>query len=255
MLIGTSLSMICAWLCWKRHWCFCLWKELCECEFMRKITLQKDCVLRIICYMRLRQLVNEDTFNYSAVFKCTDICEGNRIVFSIFQMEILLLCLYHVHNDKFYTKWNLDSDKLSTLSVIFQKILSMTLLFIHLKGEKKQVRDKKRQRGFEMRIGLQQRWEVVTGLCGDSHPVKPTNVEVMPPAGCSKTVIMKNTGEDNIKWLLYILQWRLVDTKVGWQRHRRQRQALVLLIESLVKSSILAAWKVTVTDILLQTHT
>lgn len=123
------------------------------------------------------------------------------------------------------------------------------------KEEKKQARDKKRQRGFEMRIGLQQRWEVVTGLCGDSHPVKPTNVEVMPPAGCSKTVIMKNTGEDNIKWLLYILQWRLDDTKVGWQRHRRQRQALVLLIESLVKSSILAAWKVTVTDILLQTHT
>ena len=72
----------------------------------------------------------------------------------------------------------------------------------------------------------------------------------MPPAGCSKTVIMKNTGEDNIKWLLYILQWRLVDTKVGWQRQRKQRQALVLLIESLVKSSMLAAWKVTVTDIL-----
>lgn len=130
----------------------------------------------------------------------------------------------------------------------------MTLLFIHLEGWKRQVKDKKRQRGFEMRVGLQQRWEVVTGLCGDSHPVKPTNVEVMPPAGCSKTVIMKNTGEDNIKWLLYILQWRLVDTKVGWQRHRRQRQALLRLIESLVKSSVLAAWKVTVTDILLQTH-
>lgn len=81
----------------------------------------------------------------------------------------------------------------------------------------------------------------MTGLCGDSRPVKPTNVAVMPPAGCSKTVIMKNTGEDNIKWLLYILQWRLVDTKVGWQRQRKQRQALVLLIESLVKSSMLAA--------------
>lgn len=81
----------------------------------------------------------------------------------------------------------------------------------------------------------------MTGLCGDSRSVKPTNVAVMPLAGCSKTVIMKNTGEDNIKWLLYILQWRLVDTKVGWQRQRRQRQALVLLIESLVKSSILAA--------------
>lgn len=92
-----------------------------------------------------------------------------------------------------------------------------------------------------MRGGLQQRWEVVTGLCGDSRPVKPTNVVVMPVAGCSKAVIMKNTGEDNIKWLLYILQWRLVDTKVGWQRQRRQRQALVLLIESLVKSSMLAA--------------
>lgn len=26
---------------------------------------------------------------------------------------------------------------------------------------------------------------------------------------------MKNTGEDNIKRLLYILQWRLVNTKVG----------------------------------------
>lgn len=81
----------------------------------------------------------------------------------------------------------------------------------------------------------------MTGLCGDSRSVKPTNVVVMPPAGCSKTVIMKNTGEDNIKWLLYILQWRLVDTKVGWQRQRRQRQALALLIESLVKSFILAA--------------
>lgn len=99
------------------------------------------------------------------------------------------------------------------LSVIFLKVLSMTLLQIHLKAEKKQVRDKKRQRGFEMRVGLQQRWEVVTGLCGDSRPVKPTNVEVMPLAGCSKAMIMKNTGEDNIKWLLYILQWRLVDTK------------------------------------------
>lgn len=65
------------------------------------------------------------------------------------------------------------------------------------------------------------------GLCGDSRPVKPTNVRVMPPADCSKTAIMKNTGEDNIKWLLYILQWRLVDTKVWWQRQRRQRQALV----------------------------
>lgn len=75
-------------------------------------------------------------------------------------------------------------------------------------------------------------------MCGDSRPVKPTNVVVMPLAGCSKTVIMKNTGEDNIKRLLYILQWRLVNTKVGWQR---QRLALVLLIESLVKSSILAA--------------
>lgn len=78
-------------------------------------------------------------------------------------------------------------------------------------------------------------------MCGDSRPVKPTNVVVMPLAGCSKTAIMKNTGEDNIKWLLYILQWRLVNTKVGWQRQRRQRLALVLLIESLVKSSILAA--------------
>lgn len=107
--------------------------------------------------------------------------------------------------------------------------------------KKKEVKDKKRQRGFEMRVGLQPRWEVVTGLCGDSRPVKPTNVVVMPPAGYGKTVIMKNTGEDNIKWLLYILQWRLVDTKVGWQRQRRQRQALVLLIESLVKSSMLAA--------------
>lgn len=95
------------------------------------------------------------------------------------------------------------------------------------------------KRGFEMPVGLQQRWEVVTGLCGDSRPVKPTNVEVMPPAGCSKTVIMKNTREDNIKWLLYILQCRLVDTKVGWRWQRRQRQALVLLIESHVKSSML----------------
>lgn len=117
----------------------------------------------------------------------------------------------------------------------------MTLLRIHLKAEKRQVKDKQRQRGFETRVGLQQRWEVATGLCGDSRPVKPTNVEVMPPAGCSKTAIMKNTGEDNIKWLLYILQWRLVDTKVGWRRQRRQRQALVLLIESHVKSSMLAA--------------
>lgn len=91
----------------------------------------------------------------------------------------------------------------------------MTLLQIHLKaGKKKQAKDKQGpEGGFEMRVGLQQRWEVVTGLCSDSRPVKPTNVEVMPPAGCSKTVIMKNTGEDNIKWLLYILQWRLVDTK------------------------------------------
>lgn len=88
---------------------------------------------------------------------------------------------------------------------------------------------------------LKQRWEVVTGLCGDSRPVKPINVEVMPPASSSKTVIMKNTGEDNIKWLLYILQWRLVSSKAGWQRHRRQRQALVLLIESHVKSSMHAA--------------
>lgn len=92
-----------------------------------------------------------------------------------------------------------------------------------------------------MRVGLLQRWEVVTGLCGDSRPVKPTNVEVMPPAGRGKTAIMKNTGEDNIKRLLYILQWRLVDTKVGWQRQREQRQALVLLIESLVESSMPAA--------------
>lgn len=128
----------------------------------------------------------------------------------------------------------------------------MTLPQIHLRaqetatggagGEKKQLEDKRRQRGFDMWVGLQQRWEVVTGLCGDSRPVKPTNVEVMPPAGCGKTAIMKNTGEDNIKWLLYILQWRLVNTKVGWQRRRRRRQALVLLIESPVKSSILAAW-------------
>ena len=92
-----------------------------------------------------------------------------------------------------------------------------------------------------MRVEIKQRWEVVTGLCGDSRPVKPINVEVMPQAGCSKTVIMKNTGEDNIKWLLYILQWRLVFSKVGWQRQRRQRQALVLLIESHVKSSMRAA--------------
>lgn len=90
-----------------------------------------------------------------------------------------------------------------------------------------------------MRVGLQRRREAVTGLCGDSRPVGPTNVEVMPAAGCRKTLIMKNTGEDNIKWLLYILQWRLVDTKVGWQRQRRRRPALVLLIESLVKSSML----------------
>lgn len=78
-------------------------------------------------------------------------------------------------------------------------------------------------------------------MCADSRPVKPTNVEVMPPAGRGKTAIMKNTGEDNIKWLLYILQWRLVNTKVGWQRRGRRRQALVPLIESPVKSSILAA--------------
>lgn len=91
-------------------------------------------------------------------------------------------------------KCNLDSDKLPNLSTISPKILSMTLLQIHLKAEKKEVKDKKRQRGFEMRVGLQQRWEVVTGLCGDSRPVKPTNVVVMPLAGCSKTVIMKNTG-------------------------------------------------------------
>lgn len=64
-----------------------------------------------------------------------------------------------------------------------------------------------------MREELKQRWEVVTGLCGDSRSVKPVNFKVMPPAGLSKTVIMKNTGEDNIKWLLYILQWRLVDSK------------------------------------------
>lgn len=92
-----------------------------------------------------------------------------------------------------------------------------------------------------MWVRLQWRWEVVTGLCGDSCPVKPTNVMVIPLPGCSKTAIMKNTREDNIKWLLYILRWRLVDTKVGWQRRRRQGKALVLLIESPVKSSRLAA--------------
>lgn len=92
-----------------------------------------------------------------------------------------------------------------------------------------------------MRVRLKERWEVVTELCGDSRAVEPTNVAVKPPAGCCKTMIMKNTGEDNIKWLFYILQWRLVDTKVGWQSQRKQRQALVLLIESLVKSSMLAA--------------
>lgn len=137
------------------------------------------------------------------------------------------------------------------LIFINQKTSSMTLPHIHLQAQetarggerrKKQLGDKRRQRGFDMWVGLQQRWEVVTGLCGDSRPVKPTNVEVMPPAGRGKTAIMKNTGEDNIKWLLYILQWRLVNTKVGWQRRRRRRQALVLLIESPVKSSILAAW-------------
>ena len=104
-----------------------------------------------------------------------------------------------------------------------------------------------------MRAELKQGWEVVTGLCSDSRPVKPVNFKVMPLAGCSKTVIMKNTGEDNIKWLLYILQWRLVDTKGGW---RRQRQALVLLIESHVKSAMHVPGKVTVTDVLYTfTHT
>lgn len=107
-----------------------------------------------------------------------------------------------------------------------------------------------------MRAEVKQGWEVVTGLCGDSRPVKPVNFKVMPLAGCGKTVIMKNTGEDNIKWLLYILQWRLVDTKVGWRRQRRQRQALVLLIESHVKSSMHVPGKVTVTDVLYTvTHT
>lgn len=141
---------------------------------------------------------------------------------------------------------------MSNTSVIFRRN-SVREVAVH--PPQKQEDDTKRHSSFEMRAGLRRRWEAVTGLCGASHPVKPTNVELMPQAGCSKTAIMKNTGEDNIKWLLYILQWRLADTKVGWQRHRRQRQALVLLIESLVKSSILAAWKVTVTDILLQTHT
>lgn len=70
------------------------------------------------------------------------------------------------------------------------------------------------RRGFETRAELRQRREAVTGLCGDSRPVKPINVEVMPPASCSKTAIMKNTGEDNIKWLLHILQWRLVSSEV-----------------------------------------
>lgn len=46
-------------------------------------------------------------------------------------------------------------------------------------------------------------------MCGDSRPVKPTNVEVMPALGCGKAVIMKNTGKDNIKRLLYIIHWRL----------------------------------------------
>ncbi|CAB1454915.1 unnamed protein product [Pleuronectes platessa] len=50
-------------------------------------------------------------------------------------------------------------------------------------GGRKQVKDKKRQRSFEMRVGLRRRWEVAAGSCGDSRPVKPTNVEVMPPVG------------------------------------------------------------------------
>lgn len=46
-----------------------------------------------------------------------------------------------------------------------------------------------------MRAGLRWGREVVRGLCADSGPGEPTNVMVMPAAGCGKTAIMKKAGK------------------------------------------------------------